>query len=242
MDKQLVRDAPYTSLEDVSDVELLSDLAQVTVRRVPIAYDRRAANDLEILDLDQARKHVVLHAIREKDVLLVFAAVFEWKNNDAFLWYGGGFRCRRREHFFKAHVATKWIPVRVQTQFVIPVLSLFSRKLLELMQCGVALAGTDEKPCLRKSFRIACVFRQRSIRPAHRRVSHSRIVMCLLIAGVLLRFHLPDPSHRVDRGIGTLLVPRIEMNHALKESLRDHMTKSAIEKWQSIGRTSREQA
>ena len=49
------------------------------------------------------------------------------------------------EHFFKARVATKWIPVRVQTQIVINVLSLCSRKLLEEAQCGVALAGMDEK-------------------------------------------------------------------------------------------------
>src|SRR5262249_32858927 len=126
----------------------------------------------------------------------------------------------------------------VLTQLVIPVLSLFSGKLLELAQCGVALAGTGEKPRLRKSIGIARVFRQRGILPAHRRVSHSHILMCLLIARVLLRFHLQDPPCRVERGIGTLLVPRIQMNHTFKESLRDHGTKSAIEKWQPLRRTS----
>ena len=32
IDKQPIRDAPHTSFEDVGDVELLADLAQVTVR------------------------------------------------------------------------------------------------------------------------------------------------------------------------------------------------------------------
>src|SRR5262249_26225562 len=83
IDKQPVRDAPHASLENVSDVELLSDLAHVTLRPIPIAHDRRAANDLEVLDLDQAGKDIVLHAIREESVPLVFAAVFEWQNGDA---------------------------------------------------------------------------------------------------------------------------------------------------------------
>src|SRR4029077_201856 len=242
MNRHPVGDAPDTSLKDVGDVELLADLAQVAVRRVSITRYRRAANDLEILDLDQTGKHVVLNAIREKGVLLVFAAVFERQNSDALLWYGRGFRWRRGEHFFKARVAPKWIPVRVQTQLVIPILSLFSRNLFELAQCGVALAGTGEKPRLRKSIRIARDFRKRGILPAHRRVRHSQILMCLLIAGVLLRFHLQDPPHRVERGIGTLLVPRIQMNHTFNESLRDHGTKSAVEKWQPFRRTSCEQA
>jgi hypothetical protein len=68
-----------------------------------------------------------------------------------------GFRRRRGEDFFKARVATKWIPVRVQTQIVVPVISLCSRKLLEEAQCGIALAGMDQKhrhrPCIRLLFR-----------------------------------------------------------------------------------------
>src|SRR5205823_5766383 len=56
------------------------------------------------------------------------------------------------------------------------------------------------------------------------------------------RFHFQDPPHRVERGIGTLLVSRIEMNQTFNESLRDHATKSAGETWQSLRRTSREQA
>ena len=138
------------------------------------------------------------------------------------------------EHFFKARVATKWIPVRVQTQIVISVLSLCSRKLLEEAQCGVALAGMDQKHRHRPSiwlFFRARDFRQRGVLPAHRRISESHVQMGLLIAGVLLRFHFQAPPHRVERGIGTLLVPRIEMNPTFKESLRDHVTKSAYERW-----------
>src|SRR5262249_43970806 len=119
---------------------------------------------------------------------------------------------------------------------------LFGRKLFELAQCGVALAGMGEKPRLRKSIRVARDFRQRGILPTHCRVSHRHILMCLLIAGVLLRFHLHYPPDRVERGVGTLLVPSKDMNHPLKESLGDHRTKSAIEKWQPLRRTSREQA
>src|SRR6266550_3358905 len=153
--------------------------------------------------------------------------------------------CILCQELFKARVATKWIPLRVQTQLVIPVLSLCSRKLLEEAQCGVALAGMDQKvrhrPFIWLIFR-ARGFCQRGILPAHRRVDESHVQMCRLIAGVFLRFHLQDPPRRVERGIGTLLVPRIEMNHTLDESLRDHATKSAREKWQSLRRTSREQA
>src|SRR5262249_2443143 len=115
---------------------------------------------------------------RKKRIALVVAAVLEWKHRDAFLWYGRGFRRRRGEHFFKARVATKWIPHRVQTQLVIPVLSLCSRKLLEGAQCGVALAGMNEKVRHRPSIRLifrARGFRQRGILPAHHRVSLSHV-------------------------------------------------------------------
>ena len=155
------------------------------------------------------------------------------------------FGARSGEHFFKARVATKWIPMRVETQIVITVLSLCRRNLLEEAQCGVALAGMDEKrrhrPFIRLIFR-ARDFRQRGILPVHYRVSESQVQMGLLIAEVFLRFHLQDPPHRVERGIGTLLVPRIEMNQTFNESLRDHGTKSAVETWQSLRRTSCEQA
>src|SRR4030095_10175395 len=96
-------------------------------------------------------------------------------------------------------------------------------------------------PSIRLFFR-ARDFRQRGILPAHRRISESHVQMGLLIAGVLLRFHFQDPPRRVERGIGTLLVPRIEINPPFKESLRDHVPKSAYETWQSLRRTSREQA
>jgi hypothetical protein len=96
-------------------------------------------------------------------------------------------------------------------------------------------------PSIRLIFR-ARDFRQRGILPAHRRVSESHVQMGRLIAGVLLRFHLQDPPRRVERGIGTLLVPCIEMNPTFNESLRDHVTKAVFEKWQSLRRTSREQA
>src|SRR5512132_1360952 len=89
-----------------------------------------------------------------------------------------GFRYRRREHFFKARVAAKWIPLRVQTQLVIPVLSLCSRKLLEEAQCAVAVAGMDQKVRHRPSiwlFFRARDFRQRGILPAHHRVSLSHV-------------------------------------------------------------------
>src|SRR5439155_24378715 len=82
--------------------------------------------------------------------------------------------CILCQELFKARVATKWIPLRVQTQLVIPVLSFSSRKLLEGAQCGVALAGMDQKvrhrPFIWLIFR-ACGFRQRGILPAHHRVS-----------------------------------------------------------------------
>src|SRR4030095_7582094 len=98
---------------------------------------------------------------------LIVAKGLKWKHRDAFLWYGRGFRLRRREGFFKARVATKGITLRVQAHLVVPILSFFSRKLHELTQCGVALAGAGEKPRLRKSIRIARDFRERGILPAH---------------------------------------------------------------------------
>ena len=67
----------------MSDAELLADLAQVTLRPVAIAHDRRAADDLELLDFDQAGEEVVLHAVREKGVPLVFAPVLERQNRNA---------------------------------------------------------------------------------------------------------------------------------------------------------------
>src|SRR5947207_199138 len=99
------------------------------------------------------------------------------------LWHGRGFRWRRPEHFFKARVATKWIPLRVQTQLVIPVLSLCSRNLLDGAQCSVALAGMGEKHRHRKFVRLlfrARDFRQRGILPAHRRVGESHVEMGIL--------------------------------------------------------------
>src|ERR1051325_5678415 len=85
-------------------------------------------------------------------------------------------------------------------------------------------------------------FRQRGILPAHYRVGESHVQMGLLIIRILLRFHLQDPPRRVECGIGTLLVSRIEMKEGFKDSFRDHATKSAVEERQSLRRASREKA
>jgi hypothetical protein len=76
VDPHPVRVAPHRSFQDVRNPERVADLANVPGAG-PILPHRSATDHLQVRDLRQIGKNVVLDAIGEIGVLLVVAQVLE---------------------------------------------------------------------------------------------------------------------------------------------------------------------
>ena len=71
----------HAAFDDVADAKLAPDLGQL-LRLRPIRQRRRARDHLQVTDLRQPRDDLVLHAVGEIGVRLVFAQVFERQDRD----------------------------------------------------------------------------------------------------------------------------------------------------------------
>ena len=83
-DAHLSPSAPHASFENISNPQLLPDLAQIPMRTGDITRDARARDDLEIGELGERRQNVVLHSLGEKGILLVVAEIDEREHGNAF--------------------------------------------------------------------------------------------------------------------------------------------------------------
>ncbi len=80
----LAASTPHASFENISNPQLLSDLAQIPMRTSNVTRDARARDDLEISDFAERGQNVILHSFCEICVLLVVTQIREWQHGNAF--------------------------------------------------------------------------------------------------------------------------------------------------------------
>src|ERR1041385_3434992 len=80
------------AFDHVANAQLLRDFLEVAPRAALILHRRCAADHFHILDFGEVREQLVLYAIREKRVLLIFAQILQRQHGDAFV----GWRARRQ--------------------------------------------------------------------------------------------------------------------------------------------------
>src|SRR5437867_150906 len=86
VDAHAVAGALDTSFQHMRDPELLPDLAQIACDPASVIHHRGAADYFQVRDSCEIGQNFVLHAIGEKRVCFLFAAILEGQNGDRFLW------------------------------------------------------------------------------------------------------------------------------------------------------------